>query len=92
MFENLRRRDHVEVLCRKACVLKFALKHLKALRAHVLHRVFRNVEAVRVPAILARGLKQVAGAAADIEQTICLPVWRKLSRDLFESRLYEGWR
>src|ERR1051325_2762554 len=89
VFENLSGCDHVEVLRRKLRVLKFTLEHFKSERAHVLHCVLGNVEAVCGPTILAGSDKQVASAAADVEQTICLPVRRKLGGDLFESCLYE---
>src|SRR5262249_4725486 len=65
VLDDLRRRDHIEVLRGKFRVLKFTLKHFKVERPYVLHRVCRNIEAITSPAILTRGEKQVTCAAAD---------------------------
>src|SRR5688572_5660520 len=75
MFQQFRRSDYVVLLRGQLRIAKFALENFKTQLAYVLDCARRHVQSLAIPAILSRGLKQVARTAADIEQSIRLTIW-----------------
>src|SRR5687768_7886673 len=74
MFQKFRRSDHVVLLRRQSRIAKFALEDFKTQFTYMLDCARRHVQSLTVPAILSRGLKQVARATAYIEQSIRLAI------------------